>query len=144
MVTGLRRRVEQFERERTDQVPAILLGCFKNAYNFDRLSAGRYAGPVLTRRPRSARGRRRRARGRSSARRIAPARPRAARRRVHGRLRDRAPARRGARSRCYCCVNSAVFECVHVATRAVVAVKLLFAIANEPGAEVESHAMRDR
>ena len=38
----------------------------------------------------------------------------------------------------------AVFECVHVATRAVVAVKLLFAIANEPGAVVESHALRDR
>ena len=38
----------------------------------------------------------------------------------------------------------AVFECVHVATRAVVAVKLLLAIANEPGAEVESPALRDR
>ena len=41
-------------------------------------------------------------------------------------------------------VNSAVFECIHVASRAVVAVKLLFAIANEPGAEAESHALRDR
>ena len=40
--------------------------------------------------------------------------------------------------------TGAVFECVHVATRAVVAVKLLLAIANEPGAEVESHALRDR
>ena len=38
----------------------------------------------------------------------------------------------------------AVFESVHVAPRAVVAVKLLFAIANEPGAEVESHALPDR
>ena len=38
----------------------------------------------------------------------------------------------------------AVFECVHVATRAVVSVKLLFAIANEPGAVLESHALRDR
>ena len=38
----------------------------------------------------------------------------------------------------------AVFECVHVAMRAVVSVKLLLAIANEPGAEVESHALRDR
>ncbi len=38
----------------------------------------------------------------------------------------------------------AVFECVNVATRAFVAVKLLFAIANEPGAEVQSHALRDR
>ena len=36
--------------------------------------------------------------------------------------------------------TGAVFECVHVATRAVVAVKLLLAIANEPVAEVESHA----
>ena len=41
-------------------------------------------------------------------------------------------------------VNSAVFECVHVATRARVAVKLLYAIADEPAADVESHALRDR
>ena len=41
-------------------------------------------------------------------------------------------------------VNSAVFECVHVATRARVAVKLLYAIADEPAADVESLALRDR